>query len=310
MGSPEAELEMPDAAGAQGMKTPSTAPPASARPWLWLPLLWPELRTLSDPRWAEGRALRRTRGAEGHVHTAGGLVGTGRWCGQCHAGHLGGHRRPVFTEAPNANPPPGPGPNQGQAQRGHASLTPSGDREVSIEEAGSEPSSSRQTCSRRRPHSFLRPRLSRGVLAAAHSPEPPGQGQGQAGVGTWHRARWAGSPPSPAGTWREELHLGGGAPGRGGLPSQPRQVPPTGCSPQRGPWGSSLRHPSPCRRSQPCRAPAWPGSQQLWRLALWDRKDTLCPHVPRPTCALRPGSERKRRPCMPGTAPQGIPLPI
>ena len=27
---------------------------------------------------------------------------------------------------------------------------------------------------------------------------------------------WPGSPASPGGTWRQELHLGGGAPGRGG----------------------------------------------------------------------------------------------
>lgn len=46
-----------------------------------------------------------------------------------------------------------------------------------------------------------------------------------------------------------------GPQGGAGTSSWLCQVPPTGCSPQRGPWGSPRRHPQPhAPRSKPCRA--------------------------------------------------------
>lgn len=80
-------------------------------PSLLQPLLRPELRILPDRRWAGAWALRRTRELRATSSQQVAWVGTGHWCGQRHSGHLGGHRRPAFTEAPNVNPSPGPGPN-------------------------------------------------------------------------------------------------------------------------------------------------------------------------------------------------------
>lgn len=73
------------------------------------------------------------------------------------------------------------------------------------------------------------------------------------------------APPSPAGTCREGAALGWWGPREGVVPlSRLCQVPPTGCSPQRGPRGFPLRHPQPyARRSKPRRAWLWPGSRQL-----------------------------------------------
>lgn len=86
-----------------------------------------------------------------------------------------------------------------------------------------------------------------------------------------------------------------GPQGGAGPSSRLCQVPPTGCSPQRGPWGLSPATPAPC---QACQALQSSGSglvpSSCGSLALRDRKDTLCPHVGRPTCAHRPGSEITR----------------
>ena len=76
-------------------------------------------------------------------------------------------------------------------------------------------------------------------------------------VGTWHEAGTgahalptagdgAGSPTLSAGTWREEAALGWWGPREGAVsPSWLCQEAPTGCSPQRSPWGLSLCLPQP-----------------------------------------------------------------
>lgn len=132
------------------------------------------------------------------------------------------------------------------------------------------------------------------------------------------RQEWApgpaldgGQPPSPS--W----HLEGGAAlgwwgpreGRAAFPAVPGATHRLLTA--KGPLGAlPCATPAHARRSKPCRALAWPGSQQLWRLALWDRKDTLCPHVPRPTCALGLRSESKGAPACPALHPKASPSPL
>lgn len=142
------------------------------------------------------------------------------------------------------------------------------------------------------------PPCAAGMLTAASEPGVSGL-RGRAGrwaPGTNQaRARrpphrlMGGQPRLPTGTWREAPHLGGGAPGRGGATFRPCQVPPTGCSPQRGPRGLFPAPPPAPRQAfqapQSSRSGLGPGS--CGSLALCDRKDMLRPHVQRPTCARR-----------------------
>lgn len=222
------------------------------------------------------------------------------------------------------NPPPGPGPNQGQAQRGHVSLTPSGDPSPRPGH-GTTPTARRTARHRGAPERMW-----------DQNPAPPGKpaaagdgaaAQGLGGLG-WAmgcsqlphspelraraRQEWApgptldgrAAPLSPAGTWREELHLGGGAPGRGGPPSQPCQVPPTGCSPQRGP-GELFPAPPQLLPGVPSPAELWPGpgpsSCGAW---LSGTGKTRCAHTfqgpPVPSgCGLRAKAPLHARRCTP-----------
>lgn len=90
-----------------------------------------------------------------------------------------------------------------------------------------------------------------------------------------------GAPPSPAGTCREGAALGWWGPREGvGPPSRLCQVPPTGCSPQRGPRGFPLRHPSPMPGvPSPAELGSGLGPSSCGSLAHWDRKDVLCLQV-------------------------------
>lgn len=90
-----------------------------------------------------------------------------------------------------------------------------------------------------------------------------------------------GAPPSPAGTCREGAKLGWWGPREGvGPPSRLCQVPPTGCSPQRGLRGFPLRHPSPMPGvPSPAELGSGLGPSSCGSLAHWDRKDVLCLQV-------------------------------
>lgn len=239
-----------------------------------------------------------------------------RW-GQHHSTRQTVHRSPAFTGVLLVKPPP-----RGEAQSGYISLTLSCDPTYSPR---SQPSVNTGPCPRPIPAQGGIERLQRADLDRNRappranpvgSPSHPGlpqlcpgdahsrlqarslRGEGQAGKWAPGTALdgWAVPPPqlAPGGrscTWVV------GPQGGAGPPSRLCQVPPTGCSPQRGPWGLSPATPAPC---QACQALQSSGSglvpSSCGSLALWDRKDTLCPHVGRPTCAHRLGSEITRPP--------------
>ena len=120
-----------------------------------------------------------------------------------------------------------------------------------------------------------------GVLGVRGQAGKRTPGTKQAPVPTPSRLQRTGraAPPSPAGTCREGAALGWWGPREGAVPpSRLCQLPPTACSPQRGPGGFPLHHPQPyARRSKPRRAWLWPGSRQLWLLSPLESEGRVVP---------------------------------
>lgn len=123
-------------------------------------------------------------------------------------------------------------------------------RQAGLSEGGSEPSS---------------PKWPRDT---AHLPRPPCSGSPGSRAHAWRPrppncCRCGGSPALSPGTWRGEAALGWWGPQEGAVsPSWRCQVPPTGCSPQRGPWGFPLRLPQPHELSTGLGPGSWGSARQ------------------------------------------------
>lgn len=155
-------------------------------------------------------------------------------------------------------------------------------RQGGLPERGSEPSSPMWPLATAQVPWPQYPQLCRGDGHSCIGAQGPGGRGGWEGDGQCQAGRWAPGmkqalapvpsqlqgtgqavPPCPLAPGGRKLHLGGAALGRGRC-HPPCQVPPTGCSPQRSPWGlSPVPPPAPHRRSKPCRAQLWPPSRQL-----------------------------------------------